>query len=494
MSFQFRRRGDVREQSPQQEPFFQNTIGQQPFVDSTTYPQMGPSQGYDPRVNSGFGPPNQAHPQQLQSIQPGVPAQQHGQSYFQGNNGNFYGPPQAGMQGHMQQQPMLSPAMDQPYGMAQPQMGPQQQYPSMANTQDAYMHPVQASQLAGKKNNFQGYNQAAQAQGQPQRQQIPSAGYAAEDVRSLSFWQETNANSGFEDLDESESNSPVRLLVAVAGVALIAGLSWFAYKWAKSPTSDTPPLIHAEPGPHKVSPEHRGGINIPYQDKLIYDRIGDSNKEEPAERLLPPPEKPSMVNSPNQQFVVDQNQQNAPQQPMYSEAPASENTMPGLPIPQGMASQPENVQPQQQPGNMQQRQNPNYMQPQQNQMQQPQPTSVVPAPVVGAPMHSQASQQAPVIESESEPENVTKQKTVPILKGGYFVQMATVKSEKAAVQEWKRVQAKYNLKGMKSQIKESETTDGEIVYRLLMGPFDEKVKALKYAVKIDGTKVVHITE
>lgn len=490
MSFQFRRRGDVREQLPQQEPFFQNTSVQQPFVDPVAYPQMSQSHGYDPHINSCF-PQNQIHPQQLQGIQSGIPTQQPAQPYFQGNNGNFYGAPQPGIQGHMQQQPMLNPAMGQPYGgMSQPQMGPQQQYPSMVNTQDTYMHPIQASQLAGKKNNFQGYNQAAQAQGQFQRQQASSANYAPEDVRSLSFWQETNANSGFEDLDDSDSNSPVRLLVAVAGVALIAGLSWFAYKWAKSPTSDTPPLIHAEPGPHKVSPEHRGGINIPYQDKLIYDRIGDSNKEEPAERLLPPPEKPSMVNSLNQQPIVDQSQQNTPQQPMYSEAPAGENTMHGLPASQGMTPQPENIQPQQQLGNMQPRQNQHYRQPQQNQMQQP--AAVVPAPTASLPVQAQANQQLHVIDSE--PENITKPHTTSILKGGYFVQMATVKSEKAAVQEWKRVQAKYNLKGMKSQIKESETTDGEIVYRLLMGPFEEKVKALKYAVKIDGTKVVHITE
>ncbi len=477
MSFQFRRRGDVREQSPQQEPFFQNTTNQQAFVDTTVYPQMGQPQGYDPRINNGFGPQNQPHPQQLQNMQPGGPAQQPAQPYFQGNNGNFYNYPQtqAGTQANMQQHPhqqMLNPAMGQPYGMAQPQMGPQQQYPGMVNTQDAYMHPAQASQLAGQKNNFQAYNQAAQGQmtqGQAQGgQPAPSANYVPEDVRSLSFWQETNANSGFEDPDsEPDSNSPVRLLVAVAGVALIAGLSWFAYKWAKSPTSDTPPLIHAEPGPHKVSPEHRGGINIPYQDKLIYDRIGDGNTEEPAERLLPPPEKPSMVNSHNQQ-PVDQNQQNAPQQPMYSEAPVGEqNTMPGLSAPQAALQQPPQL------GNMQPQQ--------QAQMQQPAIAIAPPAPV-----QPQAT--------EFEPEVITKTKTTPTIKGNYFVQMATVKSEAAALREWKRVQAKYNLKGMKSQIKESETTDGEIVYRLLMGPFEEKVKALKYAVKIDGTKVVHVTE
>ncbi len=477
MSFQFRRRGDVREQSPQQEPFFQNISGQQPFVDTTVYPQMGQPQGYDPRFNNGLGQPNQPHqsqhhPQQLQNMQPGIPAQQQtpqSHQFFQGNNGNFYSPQQAGAQGNMQQQHpqshMLNPSMGQAYGMTQPQMGHQQQHPDMMhnNAPGAYMHPVQASQMAEQKANFQGYAQSAQGQ------KPPSANYTPEDVRSLSFWQETQTNSGFEDPDSDEaSNSPVRLLVAVAGVALIAGLSWFAYKWAKSPSSDAPPLIHAEPGPHKVSPERRGGINIPYQDKLIYDRIGDGATEEPAERLLPPPEKPSTMSTPIQQ-PVDQNQQNAPQQPMYSEAPVEQqNIMPGtLPSPQSGTNTQQNAQQQanvQQPANM-----------------QPQQPLAVPAPP-----QPQAA--------EIEPEIITKTKPTPTLKGNYFVQMATVKSEAAALREWKRLQAKHNLKGMKSQIKESETTDGEVVYRLLMGPFEEKVKALKYAVKIDGTKVVHVTE
>ena len=202
MSFQFRRRGDVREQSPQQEPFFQNTAVQQPFVDTAVYPQMSQPQGYEPRTNSGF-PQNQPHSQQMQNMQhSGAFAQQPTQPYFQANNGTSYSQPQS--QGNMQQ-PMLNSAMGQAYGMAQPQMGPQQQYPNVMNIQDAYMHPVQASQLTGQKNNFQGYNQAAQMQiphRPPQRQQTSSANYTPEDVRSLSFWQETNANSGFEDHDE----------------------------------------------------------------------------------------------------------------------------------------------------------------------------------------------------------------------------------------------------------------------------------------------------
>lgn len=447
MSFKFRRRGDVSEQSPQQEPFFQNTAGQQPYVDSAGYPQMGQPQGYDPRFNGGFGPQNQPYPQQPYGMNPGVPAQQQTQPFFHGNSENFYSPQQPGMQGNMQQ-PMLNPSTNQPYGMVPPQMHPQ--------APNGYMHPVQASQLG----NFQGHPPQA-AQGQ----QAPSSSYAPEDVRSLSFWQETQANSGFEDPDsESESNSPIRLLVAVAGVALIAGLSWFAYKWAKSPSSDTPPLIHADHGPHKVSPDHRGGLNIPYQDKLIYDRIGDGNTEEPAERLLPPPEMPSMVTS----TPVDQNQQNSTQQPMYGDVSAAQpnmqqNVMPGAPQQQSNLQQPVNMQPQQ-------------------------PVAVAPSPIVPAPVLAQPQTE------EIEPEVITKTKPVAMLKGNYFVQLATVKSEESALREWKRLQAKHNLKGMKSQIKETETTDGDIVFRLLVGPFEEKIKAQKYAVKIDGTKVVHITE
>jgi hypothetical protein len=420
MSFRFRRRGDVNEQSPQQEPFFQNATGQQPYVDSSAYPQMGQPQGFDPRFNNGFGP--QPYPQQPYGMNPGVPMPPQTQPFFNGNSENFYNP--------QQQQPMLNTAPNQPYGMMPPQMHPQAPNP--------YMRPVQASQLGA----YQNYQQPQGQQG-PQGQQSPQGqhpGYAPEDVRSLSFWQESQANAGFEDPEsDSEANSPIRLLVAVAGVALIAGLSWFAYKWAKSPSSDTPPLIHADAGPHKVSPDHRGGLNIPYQDKLIYDRIGDNVNEEPAERLLPPPEMPSDMS----QQPIDQQQQM-----QQANAPQQMNTQP----------------------------------------QQLQPTAVAPMPAVSAtaPTQPQAT--------EIEPEIIKKPKPEATIKGTYFVQMATVKSEEAALREWKRLQAKHNLKGMKSQIKESETTDGDTVFRLLMGPFEEKVKAQKYAVKMDGTKVVQITE
>lgn len=442
MSFRFRRRGDVNDQPPQKEPFFKNAAGQQQlFSDNQGYPQMGTQQGYDPN----FMPNYNMHPhfQQHQQNQ-GLPSGYHpSQPYFPPQEENFYVPQQMqGMPYRHPQQPVMNSLTNAPYGMQNPQAP---QYGA-----NAYMHPVQASQLGNV--DYQGYQQ-------------PSLGYAPEDVRALGFWKEGQANTGFEEQEnEQEESSPIRLLVAVAGVALIAGLSWFAYKWAKAPTYDTPPLIHADAGPHKVRPDYRGGINIPYQDKLIYDRISSGDNDSPPERLLPPPETPSMES----QQQVDPSQQQVAQQvngqQMYN--------APGAPV--------QHSQLQQQPMQMQQ---PMEVQPGMPAQQQVSPQIQQPmAPPVMAP-----STVAPVAQSQE----IVKPEAI---KGGYYVQMVTVKSEVAALSEWKRRQKKYNLKDMKSRIKEFETEDGQVFYRLLMGPFSEKVKAMKYAVKMDGAKVVHIVE
>ena len=55
------------------------------------------------------------------------------------------------------------------------------------------------------------------------------------------------------------------------------------------------PLIKADNAPVKMRPEQPGGMAVPHQDKLIYDRLkADTGNTETAavERLLPPPENP----------------------------------------------------------------------------------------------------------------------------------------------------------------------------------------------------------
>ncbi len=481
MSFQFRRRGDVHEQSPQQEPFFQNSVPQQPFAEQGFYPQMEQqNQGYNPNFGMNNG--------QMQQ-QPFVP---------QSNFGNFYG--QQNPQPQMTNQP-------QGYGFSSAQPIPSQIHGQ--HQPESYLHPVQASQLNAQRaanyqgNNFQNQSFQQQSYQQPNHftnpmqnqgqnhpgnpssfvpdEQFQNIGNQASLKNPMAYWNEPQPLQRHDDSDNESSNSPVKLLVVVAGVALIAAFSWFAYKWAKAPSSDTPTLIHADPGPHKVSPDHRGGINIPYQDKLIYNRIGDGASDDPAERLLPPPEQPSMGQH-NQELAVE-NSQNTHQQQMRTEQ-FQQNTNP-----QQQYVGPQQNMPQQ-PQTMQHQAIQNQPMQQQN-LQQPAPQQTI------QPAAEQAvaakKQKMDETEADAGP-TIVKPKSTESISGNYFVQLATVKSEAAALKEWKRLKIKYNLKGLKSQIKESERPDGETVFRLLMGPFNEKVKALKYAVKIDGTKVVHVTD
>lgn len=479
MSFQFRRRGDVHEQSPQQEPFFQNSVPQQPFAEQGFHPQMEQqNQGYNPNFGMNNG--------QMQQ-QPFMP---------QNNFGNFYG--QQNPQPQMTNQPQ-----GYVFGAAQPvppQIHGQMQQP------ESYLHPVQASQLnAQRAANYQGnifpnqnfqqqnyqhpnhfpnpmHNQGQNYPGNPSSfvpdEQFQNVGNQAALTNPMAYWNDPQPQQLSDGSDNDSNNSPVKLLVVVAGVALIAAFSWFAYKWAKAPSSDSPPLIHAEPGPHKVSPDHRGGINIPYQDKLIYNRIGDSTSNDPAERLLPPPEQPSSM-AQNQQGLAAENTQNMHQQQMHTEQ-FQQNTNPQQPM-------------QQQYGGQQQM--PQQPQPQVVQNQPMQQQTLPHQAVPPAAEQTTAAKKQKIDEKEDDTEpTIVKEKPTEAISGNYFVQLATVKSEAAALKEWKRLKAKYNLKGLKSQIKESERPDGETVFRLLMGPFNEKVKALKYAVKIDGTKVVHVTD
>ena len=52
------------------------------------------------------------------------------------------------------------------------------------------------------------------------------------------------------------------------------------------------PVIHAEEKPFKVRPENPGGMDIPHQDKLIYQRLRGEERPIKVERLLSEPEKP----------------------------------------------------------------------------------------------------------------------------------------------------------------------------------------------------------
>lgn len=95
-----------------------------------------------------------------------------------------------------------------------------------------------------------------------------------------------------EEEAESSGRSPLFLTLAVLVLLAFAAVVWVAYQQGvRQSDRGGPPLITADTSPVRVPPDDPGGVIVPDQDKLVYERItGDT--AEPIETLLAPPEDP----------------------------------------------------------------------------------------------------------------------------------------------------------------------------------------------------------
>jgi hypothetical protein len=84
----------------------------------------------------------------------------------------------------------------------------------------------------------------------------------------------------------------IGLFLVVAGLG--GGLVWYVVTGAhrSAGTGDGIPTILADQTPFKKRPEQTGGLDVPLQDKLVYDRLNPEANQGAVERLLPPPETP----------------------------------------------------------------------------------------------------------------------------------------------------------------------------------------------------------
>lgn len=112
-----------------------------------------------------------------------------------------------------------------------------------------------------------------------------------------------------DDRDDAYDPAPYRLpsleeeprqlwrpiLLALVVTVVFAGMIWFAYsRGVQEGAERVPPRIAAAEGPVKVRPDDPGGLDVPHQDKLVYDQMGGGaeREEDAIEELLPGPEEP----------------------------------------------------------------------------------------------------------------------------------------------------------------------------------------------------------
>lgn len=82
-------------------------------------------------------------------------------------------------------------------------------------------------------------------------------------------------------------------LLAFVAVAAFGWVVWIAYdEGVRTGAVKTVPVIRADVGDIKHKPDEPGGLVVPHQDKLVFNRLAPGQADEPIERLLPLPEVP----------------------------------------------------------------------------------------------------------------------------------------------------------------------------------------------------------
>jgi len=98
-----------------------------------------------------------------------------------------------------------------------------------------------------------------------------------------------------ERREPPRSRGRARIWFAVAALVVAVGAIWYAFDQTnKVGEEGVAPLIKADEAPTRVKPDEPGGMEVPHQDKAVYEKLGsDAPQAAPkAESLLPPPEQP----------------------------------------------------------------------------------------------------------------------------------------------------------------------------------------------------------
>jgi len=255
-------------------------------------------------------------------------------------------------------------------------------------------------------------------------------------------------------------SSPLPFALALlGGGAAIFCIWYFLYAGSHSGSNQPIPLIKAEGGPMKIRPDNASQPEVPHQDKLVYGRVNPAEQGKGVERLLPPTEEPMDMPEPQavQSASADEgfpnpkaSMENVSQfrtEPMENNAPTMESEK--LTLTAEVEKQ-SDVSIEQLSG------------------------ALTPPKKELEPQ--ELPQQAPTAAVEPQPQP-PQSKT---LQSGYRVQLASMKSQDQAKQEWQRLQDEH--KDVLNQLSANFTrvdlgANKGIFYRVQAGDFANKEEA-----------------
>ena len=269
------------------------------------------------------------------------------------------------------------------------------------------------------------------------------------------------------DLEKDEPDNAVpkkgaakTLPIIVAAFALLSfgGIVFYSYhQGVRSGSEEAAPLLTPE-GLAKIQPDDPGGLEVPHQDKLVFNRVEPERDDSKVERLLPPPEDPMQ---PPVQEELAESANKVPPIPSIIETPDPNKkaTVPPLPAPQLQAPT------------------------------TPPPTATV-KPTLTPP--------TPVVEAPAAKVEATVAKVEPVatksnLAKSWRIQIGAVKSDAAAKAEWaKQQKANEGLLGKLSLEVQKIDVSGKTYYRVRGGPLKNKTTAKALCDKLKAKKVACI--
>ena len=243
-------------------------------------------------------------------------------------------------------------------------------------------------------------------------------------------------------IDRSQAQRPFFLrrgffgfVAALAAFGVFAAIVWTAYEEEQlSGTEAQVPMVRAEKGPIKLRPKTPGGMDVPFQDKLVYDQLSEAPPKPQVTQLLPPPEEPvAPPKAPAAESLAEQAPPKTEVLRLLEEAPVAA----------------------------------------------PKP---VEKPAKAAPK--------PAEKTEPTPTPKVTASAAPIVAKGGRIQVAALRSERDALDQWARLQKAHGdlLGGLTPHVQRVDLGAKGIFFRLQAGPIDGRGAAKALCAKLQKRK------
>lgn len=249
----------------------------------------------------------------------------------------------------------------------------------------------------------------------------------------------------------------ITLVVAVAAVGGLVAGGWH-FLGDRPVGGPGIPVIKADDRPIKTRPDERGGMQVPNQDKLVYERMEAGEGDARVERLLPPPEQPQVPPRAAEPPAP------APATPtteiLRPPAPAAKPGEP--PAPKAAPPQPVTAQP---------------LPPPVAPAPQPiAPQPIAPQPVPAAPAYQPTQSRQPAPQVAAVPAPAPGPAKAPPPSGDFLIQLGALRAQDAAEREWARIQKSNSdlLGGLKPDIVRVDLGEKGTFWRLRAGPLTEQ--------------------